>query len=73
MKKQIIFDDDIEAVKNKLPKRCAYSTISEMIGGEYKPGTIKAMFNQYRTMSPVVLQAAQSLIEFITQEPKIEK
>jgi len=68
MKKQIIFDEDIESVKKRLPKRCAYSTISEMLGGKYTPGTIRHMFAQRRTMSPVVLQAAQSLIEFITPD-----
>lgn len=72
-KKQINFDPDIEAVKNRLPKRCAYSTISEMLGGKYKAGTIKAMFAQRRTMSVEVLQAAQNLIDFIKPEPKTEE
>ena len=73
MKKQIIFDPDIEAVKNRLPKRCAYSTISEMLGGKFKSGTIQSMFLQRRTMSVEVLQAAQNLIDFITPEPKTEE
>lgn len=73
MKKKIIFDEDIEAVKNKLPKKCAFSTISEMLAGKYKPDTIKAMFAQRRTMSPEVLQAAQNLIAFITPETKTEE
>ena len=68
MKKQIIFDEDIESVKKRLPKRCAYSTIAEMLAGKYKPGTIKAMFLQSRTMRPDVLEAAQSLIEFISSK-----
>lgn len=65
MKKQIIFDPTIEEVKNRLPKRCAYSTISEMLAGKYTPETIRHMLNQRRTMSPDVLQAAQNLIDFI--------
>jgi hypothetical protein len=72
MKKQIILDPDIEAVKNKLPKRCAYSTISEMLSGKYTPETIRHMFAQRRTMSPEVLQAAQNLIDFINPETNIQ-
>ena len=68
MEKQINFDPDIERVKNKLPKRCAYSTISGMLSGKYTAGTIRQMFAQRRTMSSDVLQAAQNLIDFITPE-----
>jgi hypothetical protein len=70
MKKQIFFNQDIEDVRNKLPKRCAFSTISEMINKEYTPGTIRHMFAQRRTMSPTVLEAAKKLIDFITPETK---
>lgn len=68
MKKQIITKEEIEEVKNRLPKRCAYSTIAEMLGGKYKPDTIKRMFIQNRTMSPLVLDAAKKLIDFIAPE-----
>lgn len=81
MKKQIIINPDaeeaektaqleIETIKNQLPKRCAFSTISEMIDGKYKAETIKAMFSKRRTMQPVVLEAAKKLIDFIQQNNK---
>jgi hypothetical protein len=73
MKKQIILDPAIEEVKSKLPKRCAYSTISGMLGGKYKPETIKAMLAQRRTMSPEVLDAAKKLINFISPETNTDQ
>lgn len=68
MKRQKVLDPCIEEVKSKLPKRCAYQTISTMISGKYTAGTIKQMFLQNRTMSPLVLDAAQELIDLIYQE-----
>jgi len=81
MKKQIIINPDveeaektmqleIETIKNQLPKRCAFSTISEMIDGKYKPETIKAMFSKRRTMQPVVIEAAKKLIDFVKPKSK---
>lgn len=68
MEKQINFDPAIEEVKNKLPKRCAYSMISEILNGLYTSGTIRHMFAQRRTMSPIVMEAAKKIIDFINPE-----
>ena len=65
MKKQKNFNTEIEEIKNKLPRRSGYVTISTMIGGRYKSATIKHMFAQRRTMSPLVLEAAKKLVDFI--------
>lgn len=72
MKKQKVLDPAIEEVKSKLPKRSAYQAISNMISGKYTAGTIKQMFLQNRTMSPIVMDAAQQLIDLIYQEPKTQ-
>lgn len=68
MKKQINFDPAIEEIRSKLPKRCAYSMISEILYGFYTPGTIRHMFAQRRTMSPIVMEAAKRIIDFISPE-----
>jgi hypothetical protein len=73
MKKQIIIDPSIEDIKNKLPKRGSFGTISKMINGKYTSQTIRHMFAQRRTMSPIVLDAAKKLIDFISPETKPEE
>ncbi len=68
MGKLINFDPAIEEVKNKLPKRCAYGMISEILNGLYTSGTIRHMFAQRRTMSPIVMEAAKKIIDFVNPE-----
>jgi hypothetical protein len=54
----------IAETRKKLP-RVPCKIISEMICGRYKDETIKKMFIGARTMKPVVLEAANKLIETI--------
>lgn len=59
-----ICPDKITETRKKLP-RSPCKIISEMINGQYKDETIKKMFIGARTMKPVVLEAANKLIETI--------
>jgi len=59
-----ISPEKIAETRKKLP-RVPCKIISEMICGRYKDGTIKKMFIGARTMKPVVLEAANKLIETI--------
>ena len=59
-----ICPDKIAETRKKLP-RSPCKIISEMIYGQYKDETIKKMFIGARTMKPVVLEAANKLIETI--------
>ena len=56
--------DAYKEIKKQLP--CgAYKMISDRLNGKYTEGTIRQMFNGWRTMSPAVLQDAEEIIRFI--------
>lgn len=56
--------DAHKELKKQLP--CgAYKMISDRLNGKYTEGTIRQMFNGWRTMSPAVLQDAEEIIRFI--------
>lgn len=64
MKKQTK-DEEVEKIKKLLPRTGAYKIIEGMLNGTYKANTIKAMFNQQRTMKDEVLEAAKKLIKIM--------
>ena len=67
-----ISDDQTVELRKKLP--CGFGKIiEEMVGGQYKRGTINKMFTCSRTMAPIVFEAANKLIETIDKLKKQTK
>jgi DNA gyrase inhibitor GyrI len=65
MKKQTNCEE-IEKIKKELPSG-SYAIIAKRLAGLYTQGTIRQMFNGWRTMSPQVLKEADEYLKFINQ------
>jgi len=59
-----ITPEQVAQIRPKLPKTYG-EIIAEMLNNQYQPETIRHMVRGYRTMKPVVFQAANKLIETI--------
>lgn len=62
--KNSITTEQAEEIRSKLPKTYG-EIISEMLNSQYQPETIRHMVRGYRTMKPVVFEAANKLISTI--------
>lgn len=59
--------NEIKEIKEKLPTS-PYQIISSRLKGKYTTGTIRQMFNGWRTMNPAVIQEAKELINFVNND-----
>jgi hypothetical protein len=62
--KNIVTREAVAELRLKLPNSYG-KLISEMLGGQYHPGSISLMVRGHRKMKPVVFEAATKLINTI--------